>query len=111
MPTYEYRCPGCGVIERWHGIGTAPPVEDCYECGLAAMRVLSSPALHRGADSKGAAMAQAQRSRHEPRLARRAVPEQRPNSEVNPAMRPLVGKEKAAELREVPHPASRPGQH
>lgn len=111
MPNYEYKCPECGILERAHRIGTAPATEHCLGCGDTAVRVLSPPMLHRGTDPKRDAMAQAERSRHEPESARRAEPSKPPDREVNPAMRRLVGRENAKAFREVPHAASRPWHH
>lgn len=110
MPTYEYRCPGCGILERSHRIGTAPRAEHCFACGTAATRVLSSPALHRGNPRSGA-ISQAERSKHDPELARRADSDRSQHRAVNPAVQRLVGRENAQALRELPPQASRHGQH
>ena len=44
MPTYEYRCTGCGrQFEIVHGVGAT--VETCERCGAPVRRVFSPPAL------------------------------------------------------------------
>lgn len=113
MPTYEYRCPECGILERLHSMGTAPAVESCAGCGTDASRVFSAPMLNETPKSKGAVMARAEKSRHEPEVARRGKEDTRHGSgyEPNPATSKLVGKDKARELRTAPHPASRLGPH
>lgn len=113
MPTYEYSCPECGVLERPHSIGTAPMVESCVGCGCDARRVFSAPMLNRTPKAKSAVLARAEKSRHEPEVARRGKEDSHagPGNEPNQAMAKLVGKEKARELRTAPHPASRLRHH
>jgi|SRR6516162_5346414 len=44
MPTYEYRCTGCGrQLEIVHAVGAT--VEKCEHCGAPVRRVFSPPAL------------------------------------------------------------------
>lgn len=40
MPTYEYRCPECGVFEFQQKI-TADPLDFCPDCGQAVTRLIS----------------------------------------------------------------------
>ena len=44
MPTYDYRCKGCGhVFELFHGM-SEDPAPECPECGQACERVISGGA-------------------------------------------------------------------
>ena len=50
MPTYDYKCLTCDVqFERFQGI-TAPPIEECPECGGKVKRLIGTGA---GPTSKG----------------------------------------------------------
>jgi len=40
VPTYEYRCPKCGVFEEFQSI-TAPALEKCPTCGSEVRRLVS----------------------------------------------------------------------
>ncbi len=41
MPTYEYRCDGCGLLfEQFQKI-TDDPVNECPDCGAAVTRLVS----------------------------------------------------------------------
>ncbi len=51
MPTYEYRCTGCGcTFERFQSM-TDEPVRDCPECGSPVERLIGTGAgiIFRGA--------------------------------------------------------------
>jgi putative FmdB family regulatory protein len=39
MPTYEYNCPKCGVIEQFHSISTV--LTECPQCGSKVRRLIS----------------------------------------------------------------------
>lgn len=41
MPTYDYKCPKCGVFETQQKI-TAPPLEKCPTCGEPVRRLISN---------------------------------------------------------------------
>ena len=44
MPTYDYKCLACDVrFEKFQGI-TAPPIEDCPECGGKVKRLIGAGA-------------------------------------------------------------------
>jgi putative FmdB family regulatory protein len=45
MPIYEYRCAKGHAFEVFQSM-SEDPVERCVECGAAAERVLSAPAVH-----------------------------------------------------------------
>lgn len=111
MATYEYRCPECGILERAHQMGAAPPAEDCADCGTEAPRIMSVPMLGRTPKPKQSAMARAEKSRDEPELARRPASQETPARQVNPKLEQLVGKQQAQHLRSAPHPASVPARH
>jgi putative FmdB family regulatory protein len=55
MPTYRYRCPGCGDFERWRPI--REPSETCEcGCGQTAAKVMVPPLISTNAlPNKGAA--------------------------------------------------------
>ncbi|MFY9370902.1 MAG: zinc ribbon domain-containing protein [bacterium] len=40
LPTYEYKCPNCGVFEEFQSI-TAPALEKCPTCGSEVRRLIS----------------------------------------------------------------------
>lgn len=113
MPVYQYRCPECGVVERFHAIGTAPPAETCPGCGNPARRVFSPPSLRRTPAPLASAFEHAERSRHDPAVVRREPGRARaeangtgdPAVRKNPALQKLVGKKAASDLRVARHPA------
>ena len=44
MPTYDYKCLECDVqFEKFQGI-TAPPLEECHECGGKVKRLIGAGA-------------------------------------------------------------------
>ncbi len=44
MPTYDYKCLACDVrFEKFQGI-TAPPIEECPECGGRVKRLIGAGA-------------------------------------------------------------------
>ena len=71
MPTYDYRCPECGIVERFHAMGAAPPTEGCPTCGTVAARVFSAPSLRRTPGHLVSALERAEKSRDEPEVVRR----------------------------------------
>jgi putative FmdB family regulatory protein len=40
LPTYEYKCPKCGVFEEFQSI-SAPALEKCPTCGGKIQRLIS----------------------------------------------------------------------
>ena len=44
MPTYEYRCAGCGNEFEKFGRMSDPPVQECPACGAEAQRKMSAGA-------------------------------------------------------------------
>ena len=45
MPIYEYRCENGHEFEAFQSM-SEEPISRCMECGAAAQRVLSAPAVH-----------------------------------------------------------------
>ena len=45
MPIYEYRCENGHEFEAFQSM-SEEPISKCVECGAAAQRVLSAPAVH-----------------------------------------------------------------
>ena len=45
MPIYEYRCENGHEFEAFQSM-SEDPISKCVECGAAAQRVLSAPAVH-----------------------------------------------------------------
>ncbi len=44
MPTYDYKCHACDIqFEKFQGI-TAPPIEECPECGGKVKRLIGAGA-------------------------------------------------------------------
>ncbi|WP_028662990.1 FmdB family zinc ribbon protein [Saccharomonospora halophila] len=112
MPLYEYRCPECGIIERSHGMNSAPTTECCPGCGNEARRVISAPRLKQVSPQLVRARDAAEKSRDEPEVVRREPGTERVGrSRPDPGLERLVGRESARHMRTVPHPASRPHRH
>lgn len=109
MPSYEYRCPDCGIVEKVRPMGAATPAETCPTCGAAAKRVFSAPSLSRTPRPLASVVQQADKSRHEPAVVRREPQPTRRDTpdRVNPALRKLIGTEAARNLRQARHPAQR----
>jgi putative FmdB family regulatory protein len=47
VPTYDYRCPGCGGFEVRRPMAESASTASCPGCGQAAARVFGAPALRR----------------------------------------------------------------
>lgn len=106
MPTYEYRCGECGIVERTHVMGAAPSTEACPGCGDSVVRVFSVPLLRRTPGPLASALEQAEASRHDPALARRGHEDSRTGrSKPLRGLERLVGKDAAQELRTARHRA------
>ncbi|SNR76742.1 putative regulatory protein, FmdB family [Haloechinothrix alba] len=108
MPSYEFHCPDCGIVQRVHRMGAAPDTETCPHCGTAAPRVFSAPFLSRTPGQLRSVRERAEESGENP-----ATTHRRPGRQGNdrnrhqtPELARLVGKEAASELRHARHPAS-----
>ena len=104
MPTYEYKCPDCGIVEKLHAIGEAPFNEICPHCDSCVSRVFSAPLVSRSSDQLRAAFDRAEKSRGEPTVIQREheAPRRSKSDQTNPALQKLVGKEAAKDLRSAP---------
>lgn len=112
MPIYEYKCPQCGVSEKNFPMGCIPPTDACPTCGGEARHVISSPALRLTSTPMRTVLEHAEKSRHEPTVARRQEASGGAGSKpVSPALQRLVGKEAAGRLRVAQHPASPSARH
>jgi putative FmdB family regulatory protein len=66
VPTYSYRCTGCGDFEVVRAMSSRAERELCPSCGSAAARVFGAPALRTLAPSVLSALAAQERTAHEP---------------------------------------------
>ena len=71
MPIYVYRCDGCGPFEERRSFEEAGEAAACPECGAAARRVYTMPNTKRVPAGLSTAMDRAEKSAHEPEVARR----------------------------------------
>ena len=54
MPTYDYRCPNCGVqVAIFKRLSDATIAEYCRDCGMLMVRIIGAPAVHGCADGPG----------------------------------------------------------
>jgi len=68
MPTYEYRCPGCGEFDALRPMAERDEACACPGCGSPSPRVLlSAPALYTLPSNVKKAHAINERSSHSPR--------------------------------------------
>ena len=75
MALYEFACPGCGPIEAYFPMGSAPESIDCPECGGRASRVFSAPYLSVSGRAAFKLIDSTQRSAHEPQVIDGALPQ------------------------------------
>ena len=71
MPIYEFCCDGCGRFEERRTLEESKAVAHCPRCGTAARRVYSTPNLKVVPVALSDAMGRAEKSAHEPGVARR----------------------------------------
>jgi len=48
MPTYEYECENCGPFTETHPMAEFDRPQPCPDCGTAAPRLLTLPAIRSG---------------------------------------------------------------
>ncbi|MBT2209769.1 MULTISPECIES: FmdB family zinc ribbon protein [Actinomadura] len=84
MVTYRYRCSGCGSFDLALPMGQAAPERPCAECGGAARRVFTAPALGRAGSPLSRARAAQEASAHEPRVVTRSAEPRRPAPPSDP---------------------------
>jgi putative FmdB family regulatory protein len=65
VPTYAFRCPGCGPFDRWASMSAVPDAAPCPTCGQDAPRGVTAPALHTPGTAHRVAAAH-ERSAHAP---------------------------------------------
>ena len=73
MPIYEFLCESCGCFEERRSMDEARDVTVCPGCGNEARRVYSMPNTKRMPAGLSKAMDRAEKSAHEPEVARRPV--------------------------------------
>ena len=83
MPLYEYDCESHGLFETMHSMHDADAPERCPSCGEQAPRVLSAPRLACVSAHERKARDRNEKSRHEPRVARKKTA---PQKEERPAL-------------------------
>lgn len=110
MPLYEYECPRCGVTEVLFSMRDRPSAIQCPTCGGEASFIMSAPALPSTARPLRSALERAEKSRHEPTIARRGA-SQGGHQAVNPKLQRLVGKEAAKRARIIQNPANPRARH
>lgn len=71
MPIYEFLCEECGPFEERRSFEEANSVAICPGCGTTARRVYSMPNLKTTPAALSNAMNRAEKSAHEPEVARR----------------------------------------
>ncbi len=72
MPIYDFVCEGCGPFEQWRSFAEAGELMMCPSCGEEARRIYSMPAAKR-IPALSNAMHRAEKSAHEPEVARHPV--------------------------------------
>lgn len=71
MPLYDYMCEGCGPFHAWAPMAEAAAPRPCPLCGEPGRREIAAPRLNLMNGSLRQAMARAERSSAEPRVAPR----------------------------------------
>lgn len=73
MPVYEFVCEDCGPFEQQRSFKEAGDPMTCPSCGRESKRVYSMPNTRRMSAALSGAMDRAEKSAHEPEVARRPV--------------------------------------
>ncbi len=73
MPVYDFVCEDCGPFEQQRSFAEAGDPMTCPSCGGEARRVYSMPNTNRVSTALSGAMNRAEKSAHEPEVARRPV--------------------------------------
>lgn len=94
---YEYECREHGVFELTRSIQDSGKCGACPWCGREAPRILSAPAVRQIARNTRVALERNERSRHEPRLVRRATPAARDAPPIEAKLRGTSGRPWALE--------------
>ena len=83
MPTYSFRCPGCGPFDARLPMSALTDATPCPGCGSDAPRGVTAPALNAGGPAHAVAAAH-ERSAHAPGVVS-AVPSGAPTPRTAPA--------------------------
>ena len=73
VPTYDFFCEDCGPFELRRPVTEAGEAAACPACGAEARRVYAMPNTKRMPTGLSGAMNRAEKSAHEPEVARRRV--------------------------------------
>ncbi len=73
MPVYDFVCEDCGSFEQQRSFTEAGNPMTCPSCGRKARRVYLMPNTKRMSNALSGAMNRAEKSAHEPEVARRPV--------------------------------------
>ncbi|CAA9435963.1 MAG: hypothetical protein AVDCRST_MAG78-2035 [uncultured Rubrobacteraceae bacterium] len=73
MPIYEFLCEDCGPFEQRRSFAEVGGPMRCPSCGEEARRVYSMPATKNVPAALSSAMHRAEKSAHEPEVARQPV--------------------------------------
>ncbi|TCJ16145.1 zinc ribbon domain-containing protein [Rubrobacter taiwanensis] len=71
MPVYEFVCESCGPFEQWRSMGESGADMSCPECGEAARRLYTAPAIRRMSAGLYRALDRAEKSASEPEVVRK----------------------------------------
>jgi len=74
VPTYTYRCAGCGSYDVVRPMAEEDPDPRCPHCGAGSRRVFSPPAVRQVATGLSRALSAAERSASEPQVVAAAPP-------------------------------------
>ncbi|MCJ0947536.1 zinc ribbon domain-containing protein [Rhodococcus erythropolis] len=74
MPLYEFRCTGCGPLERSFAMAEVPQSISCPQCSLESKRVVSSPRLTHSSSTAMGLLDSTARSAHEPAVVSGSLP-------------------------------------
>ena len=73
MPVYDFQCTHCGPFAVMRSVAARDAPLHCPDCGAAASRMISAPALALMATAQRSAHATNERAAHEPRLSNGAA--------------------------------------
>ncbi|MDI9917040.1 zinc ribbon domain-containing protein [Rhodococcus sp. IEGM 1379] len=74
MPLYEFRCTGCGPVERSFAMAEVPASIVCSRCNGESRRMVSSPRLSHVSSTAMGLLDSTARSAHEPAAVSGSVP-------------------------------------
>lgn len=74
MPLYEFRCTGCGPLERSFAMAEVPSSIVCPQCSADSRRVMSTPRLSHASSVAMGLLDATARSAHEPAVVNGSLP-------------------------------------